>query len=426
MKPNVNPIHPTAPLHRLARAGRRVLFAAAGLLAAGCGGGGTPTPGGGTPPGVPVLSVAPAQVELGAAATQQFTATLDGVATTAVVWTLASGPGTLTPEGLYTAPPAVAAPGLSAVVRAEAQADARSKANASVTLRAVTASGLEGLATAIAFAEPDRLSWVRRRQSGDAVTWAWEAGQLSGRGGFVPFGTIRASGGAQLVWEQTPGDRLVVVLMNGTREFTYHAMNGDGSNVAAFLNNDHDIDVRVVVALDYDLRLVTQRRGTQYSNRITGSTLRDGNTVEVDVSIAERVVHDSSGGWGFEYETVETMTGSLRATGVDVRVQDDGEFKTARNDTPPPHLRTTAVMRRRTSASSFVIGGTTFELRDAVLHQMFSNERPTEADNWLATGTLLREGDAFGRIERVFDGSHFTAHVQLGTTAHELLRVAFP
>lgn len=426
MKPNANPIHTTLPLHRLARAGRRILFAAAGLLAAGCGGGGTPTPGGGTPPGVPVLSVAPAQVELGAAATQQFSATLDGVATTAVVWTLASGPGTLTPEGLYTAPPTVAGPGLSAVVRAEAQVDARSKANASVALRTATVSGPEGLATAIAFAEPDRLSWLRRGQSGDAVNRAWEAGQLSGRGGFVPFGTIRAPEGAPSIWEQTPGDRLVVVSFNGTHEFTFHALNGDASSLAAFLNNDHDIDVRVVVNLDYDLRLVTQRRGRQYSNRITGSTIRDGNTVEVDVSIDERVVRDSSGGWGFEYETAETMTGSLRATGVDVRVQDDGVFKIARSDEPPPYLRKTAVMRRRTSASSFVIGGTRFELRDAVLQQLLSNRRPTEADNWVATGTLLREGAAFGRIERAFDGSHFTANVQIGTTAYELLRVAFP
>lgn len=92
-----------------------------------------------TPPAVPVvISISPTTASLGINATQQFTATVTGIANTAVTWQVnnttggSSTVGTINSSGLYTAPAAI--PSGTVTVTAISQADTTKKANATVTI----------------------------------------------------------------------------------------------------------------------------------------------------------------------------------------------------------------------------------------------------------------------------------------------------
>jgi hypothetical protein len=79
------------------------------------------------------LTVTPATVTLTDGQTQQFTATVSGTNNVAVTWTIASGPGSITPGGVYSAPPLVSA-SATATVLATSAADPTKSASATVTL----------------------------------------------------------------------------------------------------------------------------------------------------------------------------------------------------------------------------------------------------------------------------------------------------
>jgi hypothetical protein len=83
-------------------------------------------------PPVTTVTVSPPSVQLGPGATQQFTATVTGNSNTAVTWSL-TGPGTLSPTGLYTAPSSSSGT-QTATVTATSQAVSSAFANATVTL----------------------------------------------------------------------------------------------------------------------------------------------------------------------------------------------------------------------------------------------------------------------------------------------------
>lgn len=80
------------------------------------------------------VAVTPAiNAQLAPNATQQFTSTVIGNANTAVTWSVVSGPGSVSPTGLYTAPASIT-PGQRAVIRATSAADPSRSASATVIL----------------------------------------------------------------------------------------------------------------------------------------------------------------------------------------------------------------------------------------------------------------------------------------------------
>ena len=108
----------------------------AALWSAGCTAGGN---NGGPPPATVSLTVAPGAASVRAEDTQQFTATVTGTANTAVTWAVngvAGGNatvGTITPAGLYAAPPTLPAPN-NVNVSATSQQDPTKSAASTVTL----------------------------------------------------------------------------------------------------------------------------------------------------------------------------------------------------------------------------------------------------------------------------------------------------
>lgn len=79
------------------------------------------------------VAVTPAAVTLLANQTQQFTATVQGAASTAVTWSLSPATGEISAAGLYRAPAVIAAPA-TVTVRAASVADPQRTATATITL----------------------------------------------------------------------------------------------------------------------------------------------------------------------------------------------------------------------------------------------------------------------------------------------------
>jgi uncharacterized protein (DUF1800 family) len=98
----------------------------------------TATVGINTPPPVVAISISPTVASLATGATQQFNATVSGTANTAVTWQVNNvtggdpSNGTITVNGLYTAPVAIPAGGIT--VTAVSQADPTKKATANVSI----------------------------------------------------------------------------------------------------------------------------------------------------------------------------------------------------------------------------------------------------------------------------------------------------
>jgi hypothetical protein len=121
--------------------GLAMLLVLAGILLA-CGG----SAGGSPPPPTARVTVSPPSASLFPGQTQQFTATVTGLSSTAVTWNVngvAGGDvthGTVDATGLYTAPATVPSPA-SATVSAVSQANASKSGSAGVIVLTPTASG---------------------------------------------------------------------------------------------------------------------------------------------------------------------------------------------------------------------------------------------------------------------------------------------
>jgi hypothetical protein len=130
------------------------------------------------PVSVVSVSMSDASVTLGAGETYQLTATVTGTSNTAVTWSLsgcATGCGTISATGLYTAPSVLLAQA-SVTVTATSQADSTKFATCSVQLMPITVS----IAPAGAWVAPGATLQVTGRVSYDGknagVTWALAAG----------------------------------------------------------------------------------------------------------------------------------------------------------------------------------------------------------------------------------------------------------
>ncbi len=140
------------------------------FLLGGCGGGSR------TPPPQITVTISPTLANVSTGQTKQFTATVTGTANTAVSWQVNgvtggnSTIGTISANGLYTAPSAVPIPA-TVTVTAVSQADSSKSASASVTIAAqVTVVVSPGSATVLVFQTVQFSATVNGTPT-TAVTW---------------------------------------------------------------------------------------------------------------------------------------------------------------------------------------------------------------------------------------------------------------
>lgn len=80
------------------------------------------------------VTITPEEAAVLAGSSEQFFATVLGTADVDVIWSLASGPGSIAEDGTYTAPATISADTVVATVKATSKADPRASATATVTI----------------------------------------------------------------------------------------------------------------------------------------------------------------------------------------------------------------------------------------------------------------------------------------------------
>lgn len=155
---------------------------AVGMLQFACGGGSSSPP----PPPPPniTVSVSPTAPNVIAGGTQQFSATVTGTTNTAVTWA-ATGAGTISSSGLYTAPASLSTPA-SATVKATSQADTTKSSSATITIPAVSATVSPGAPSVILGATQQFTATVSNATD-MSVTWS-----SAGAGGITNSGFYAA------------------------------------------------------------------------------------------------------------------------------------------------------------------------------------------------------------------------------------------
>jgi hypothetical protein len=155
-------------------------------LGAGCGG----ANGNGSNSSIqPAVTVSPASVTLYPQQTQHFKATVSNLSNQSVTWT--ASPGSITSDGLYTAPTS----GSSATITATSVPNSNYNGTASVTLAAAPsiAIQLESGYPVLPPGATDQFSATVTGASNSAVTWSASAGTITQNGLFtapsVPDGT---------------------------------------------------------------------------------------------------------------------------------------------------------------------------------------------------------------------------------------------
>jgi hypothetical protein len=172
-----------------------VPLVALSLIYSGCGGaaGTGSTSGTGGSAQTVSVGVAPTNTMLTASGTVQFSAAVSGASNTAVSWSVASGAGTVTSSGLYTAPASAG----TAAVMATSVADPSKTATATVTITAASGSTISvGISPSSTTTTTNGTAQFAATVSGTtntAVTWSATAGTISSTGLYTAPSTAGTS-----------------------------------------------------------------------------------------------------------------------------------------------------------------------------------------------------------------------------------------
>ena len=141
------------------------------------------------------ISLLPGPVTLLDGQTQQFTATVANTANTAVTWLVngvaggSATTGTITAQGLYSAPPIIAAAVTAAAVKAVSQADTTRVATAYVTLKGV---GVTVAPTAVSLTGAGKQQFTATLENSPNPGLIWRVNGIAG--GNATVGTVSATG----------------------------------------------------------------------------------------------------------------------------------------------------------------------------------------------------------------------------------------
>ena len=127
------------------------------------------------------VSINPINAVVAAGGTQQFSATASGTANTAVTWSVASGSGTVSNTGLYTAPSTAG----SATVMATSVADPTKVAIATVTIAAPVSISVTPASSTINVNGTAQFAASVTGSSNTAVSWSASGGLISSSGLYI-------------------------------------------------------------------------------------------------------------------------------------------------------------------------------------------------------------------------------------------------
>ena len=137
------------------------------------------------------ITVSPSTASLALSGTQQFTATVTGMTSTAVMWSLSPAVGTISSGGLYTAPATLSGP-QTVTVTATGTANAKNQATATVTITPPVTVSLTPTAATMLPAQGQTFTATVGGTTNTGVTWsiAPATGTISSSGLYTTPPTI--------------------------------------------------------------------------------------------------------------------------------------------------------------------------------------------------------------------------------------------
>ena len=357
-----------------------------------------------------VVTVSPATASVALGQSQQFSATVTGTINQAVAWTVDGGStfGTVDANGLYTAPATLPTPA-SATVRATSAADPTRNATATVTLRANDPTAVPTGALQGGFSAGTDVALTADELAAGAVQVVFAISIANG-GVLTTTGTATQSAQDPEVFSYTsaqPSDRLVVLLADGnTIEAVIAAFQGVFDNGPdGFLRSHSSLDVTVRIGGTLDLRIQSAAGPAQRSD----GALARGTTTAFDRRITGTAVLASTG----ETMTVDVRHQGTRFVEVDINALENTNEETATGTitTPSATIEVASYYRyrlisvdrfvesiTRQSLARVTTGGETWEFVGvegqpaAIVRKAFVNAEVSDADFWIASGALLRNG----------------------------------
>jgi len=357
--------------------------------------------------GVPVavtLSSPPAEVTVGD--TYQFGATVAGTANHEVTWSMDEGAthGTITPEGLFTAPQTVPTPP-QATIRATSAADNTVSSTTQVTFTTGINSTEQNL-IAYTFGAMYDVALIAKPMIEYCVMGVFFASYENG-GTPTYTGTITQvpANPESFTWVSTPNDRLVVnsIYYDVDFEFIIDTFSGyiQGSWDEFFdSHTDLRFNVSAIDLGDLDIRSVSEYgpaySDTVYFNRlIEGQVVQEGETLDVNVSHRGKYQSERSGGI-FNYSSWDTGGGTIQWSGGIITVSEYYHYElwsSSRDAVQSLEIR---------NGSSCLTGTTTYQYRDVMIASEHTNSWVTQPSAWGASGFLDRNGAQFGVVEFPF------------------------
>ncbi len=336
-----------------------------------------------------------------------FTATVTGTANTAVTWSVTGGSafGTITDQGVYTAPGALPNPA-SAMVTATSVADPSRSASITFALTDPGAGATLGAAVAEAYSGT-RAGAALGADGVETTARAVFEASIQNGGTLTVTGTLTQAGpdSDDFTWSATPQDRLVVLFHDGSRlELAVNAFEGDFTDWESFRDFHSNLDVTATSPGAFDLRIqsrsgapalvsgLTGAAGvTEFHRTITGTLTFNGVVATLNLVNAGQVSADFSGG-NVDYTSLETVQGTLSSANASSTVNEEYEYRFL-------SVSNAVEQWKQSNTSTLMIGGDTYTLQNLFVRGTCSNNQVAEPEFWQAQGSLLRNGETIGVVE---------------------------
>lgn len=356
-----------------------------------------------------VVAVDPTTASVAVGTSQQFTASVTGTINQAVSWTVDGGSafGTIDANGLYSAPAVLPTPA-SATVRATSAADPTRAATATVTLRANDPTAVPAGILQAGFSAGNDVALTADELAVGAVQVVFAISIANG-GVLTTTGTATQSAQDPSVFFYTsiePRDRLIVRLSDGnTIEAVIAGFQGVFENGPdGFLRNHSLLDVTVRIGNTLDLRIqsaagpaqrsdsVARGTTTGFDRRITGSAVlaSTGETMTIDVRHqGTRFVEVDT--TALENTNEETATGTISTPSATIEVASYYRYRLISVDRFVESITRQSLARVTTGGDTWEFVGVEGQPA-AIVRKAFVNAEVSDADFWIASGALVRNG----------------------------------
>ncbi|MCK4411946.1 MAG: Ig-like domain-containing protein [Candidatus Eisenbacteria sp.] len=369
------------------------------------------------PPPVTV-SVQPEQATLALGETQQFSAQVTGTTNTTVTWSVDGGAvaGSITADGLFTAPATLPAPA-TATVRATSVTDPSKSDTAIVTLTGGSTSQEEQAAILQLFSGAYDIGELGLEAVAIAAEAVFGASEFAG-GVLTLHGTLTQQAQGSDIWTYAPspaGELLVVYAGGPTIKFVFSTFTGYLEGTWEDFVDAHTVDFTMYIAGQADLRIQSDKHFTkagisgaktwnaEFVRIVTGTVVSDQDVLSLDVTHSGEEIDCYIEPSFAHYEYDESFVGTVTSTAAAITLNQQFWASISHNSSQFLHVKDTVLQ----SNSSATIGGSTYTWDDVYVkwHSGSILDDPgyfsvvIEPYNWALRGRLLKDGVVYGTLQ---------------------------